>query len=705
MSYLNITHKDSVAIITLDLPGEKVNKLNESMMDEFSSFLDDLESNDELIGAVLISGKKETFIAGADIDMFQARDTAEEIEQLSKDGHKILNRIADFKKPIAVAVHGSCMGGGLELSLACHYRVCSNSSKTIFALPELKLGILPGTGGTQRLPRLIGLQNSLPYMLAGKNIYTRQAKRMGLVDEVTHKDAIEKAAIKGVHKISEGKFERKDKRPFMHKLLEGNPIGRSIIFSQARKKTAAQTKGNYPAPPKIIDAVEYGYKNGLKKGLENETVLFGELGATQESRNLVNLFFGMTASKKVPNPDLVKPVKKIGVLGAGLMGSGIAEVSVDKGDYRVLLKDQTIENAAKGEQGIWKSLNDKAKKRIITEFERDQTASKVTGVDSYDGFNAVDVVIEAVFEDLELKRNIVKQIESSTPDHTIFASNTSSLPISEIAKGAKRPENIIGMHYFSPVQKMPLLEIITTDETADWVTQTAFQVGVNQGKNVIVVGDGPGFYTTRILAPYMNEALLLLEERASIEFLDKIMKDFGYPVGPMALFDEVGIDVGAHVAETMAPMFSERGVKATSKADELLEAGFKGRKNKMGMYKYNSGKKKEVNTEVYSYFGGSNRSNPDKEIAQLRMALTMINEAAWCLEEGILKSPTDGNLGAILGLGFPPFLGGPFRYIDQQGAQNVVDRLNSYVDQFGPRFKPAQILVDYAKEGKRFHND
>jgi 3-hydroxyacyl-CoA dehydrogenase/enoyl-CoA hydratase/3-hydroxybutyryl-CoA epimerase len=704
MSYLNITHKDSVAIITLDLPGERVNKLNESMMDEFSSFLDELESNDELIGAVLISGKKDTFIAGADIDMFQARDTAEEIEQLSKDGHKILNRIAGFKKPIAVAVHGSCMGGGLELSLACHYRVCSDSSKTVFALPEVKLGILPGTGGTQRLPRLIGLQNSLPYMLAGKNIYTRQAKRMGLVDEVTHKDAIETAAIKGVRKIVDGKFERKDKRPLTHKLLEGNPLGRKIIFSQARKKTAGQTKGNYPAPPKIIDAVEFGYKHGIDKGLENETVLFGELGATQESRNLVNLFFGMTASKKVPNPDLVKPVKKIGVLGAGLMGSGIAEVSVDKGDYRVLLKDQTIENAAEGEKGIWESLNEKAQKKIITEFERDQTASKVTGVDSYDGFGSVDLVIEAVFEDLELKQNIVKQVEASTPDHTIFASNTSSLPISKIAEGAGRPENIIGMHYFSPVQKMPLLEIITTDQTADWVTQTAFQVGVDQGKNVIVVGDGPGFYTTRILAPYMNEALVLLEEGASIEFLDKIMKDFGYPVGPMALFDEVGIDVGAHVAETMAPMFAERGVKSTNKADELLEAGFKGRKNKRGMYKYSSGKKKEVNTEIYSYFGGSNRTNPDKETAQLRMALTMINEAAWCLEEGILKSPTDGNLGAILGLGFPPFLGGPFRYIDQQGVQNVVDRLNSYVDKFGPRFKPAQILVDYAKKGKKFHS-
>lgn len=703
MSYLNITNKNSVAILTLDMPGEKVNKLNESLMEEFSDFLDKLEKDDELKGAVLISGKADNFIAGADIDMFQERESAEEIEQLSNEGHRILNRIADFTKPIAVAVHGSCMGGGLELSLACHYRVCSDSSKTVFSLPEVKIGLLPGTGGTQRLPRRIGIQKALAYMLTGKNIYVRQARKTGLVDEVVHKHALETAAIKAIHKIADNKFSRKDKRSFVEKLLEGNPLGRKIIFSQARKRTANETKGNYPAPPKIIDAVEHGYKNGIEKGLENESRLFGELGATQESRNLVNLFFGMTASKKVPNQELAKPVKKIGVLGAGLMGSGIAEVSVGKGDYQVLLKDQTIDDAARGEQSIWKSLNEKAKKRIISEVERDQTASKVTGVDSYRGFDSVDLVIEAVFEDLELKRKIVAEVEAKTGNHCIFASNTSSLPILKIAEGAKRQENIIGMHYFSPVQKMPLLEIITTDQTADWVVQTAYQVGVNQGKNVIVVGDGPGFYTTRILAPYMNEAMKLLEEGASIEFLDKIMKDFGFPVGPMALFDEVGIDVGAHVAETMSAMFANRGINTDNKAQELLDAGYKGRKNKRGMYKYSEGKKKEVNSEIYEFFGGSNRTNPDKETAQQRMALTMINEAAWCLQEGILKSPDDGDLGAILGLGFPPFLGGPFRYIDQTGIKTVVDRLKKLEDEFGPRFKAAGILIEYAEEKKHFH--
>jgi len=703
MSYLNITKKENVAVITLNQPGEKVNTLNEAMMDQFANFLDDLESDVSLKGAVLISGKENNFIAGADIEMFKARESATEIEQLSLDGHKILNRVESSSKPIVVAIHGSCMGGGLELSLACHYRIASGHSKTIMALPEVKLGILPGTGGTQRLPRLIGIQKSLNYMLTGKNIYGRQAYKMGLVDELVHKDALEEAAIKAVHNVSSGKFERTDKRTSMEKMIEGNGLGRKIVFSQALKQTLAQTKGNYPAPEKILDAVEYGYKHGKEKGLLNEAKLFGELGATHESRALVNLFFAMNNAKKNPQKDLVKPVNKVGVLGAGLMGSGIADVSINKGKYSVLLKDRDLESASKGEQGIWEDLNKKSKKRIITKFERDEIASRVTSLDSYAGFDGVNLVIEAVFEDLNLKHKIIKEVEEATSDDTIFASNTSSLPISEIAKASSHPENVIGMHYFSPVQKMPLLEIITTEQTADWVTATAYEVGVKQGKTVIVVNDGPGFYTTRILAPFMNEALLLLEEGASIEFLDKAMKQFGYPVGPMALLDEVGFDVGAHVGETMKPMFDKRGARSSEKAQELVDAGYLGRKNKKGMYSYSEGKKKEVNTGIYKYFGGTNRTNPDMETAQLRMALTMINEAAYCLEEGILKSATDGDLGAILGLGFPPFLGGPFRYIDHLGADTIAKKLNGFAEDFGPRFKPASILMDKAKDGKKFH--
>ncbi|PKD43293.1 fatty acid oxidation complex subunit alpha FadJ [Rhodohalobacter barkolensis] len=697
-----IENKEDVAIITMDTPGEKVNKLNEALIDEISDILDQLESDDSLKGAVLVSGKDGNFIAGADIEMFKTRETAEELSELSWTGHEILLRIENLKKPFVVGINGSCMGGGTELALASHYRIVSDDSSTKIGLPEVQLGLLPGMGGTQRLPRLIGIQKSLTYMLTGKNMYTHQAKKTGFANEVVHKHALVKAGIKAVQKLSNGKAKQPDKRSFFEKILEGNPIGRKIIFSQARKRTHGQTKGNYPAPPKIIDSVEFGFKNGLEKGLKNESRLFGELAVTPESRALVQLFFAMNDAKKNPLKDQAKEVERIGVLGAGLMGSGIAEVSVDNG-YHVWLKDQTVENAAKGEAEILKNLDKKVSKHILSRFERDEIASLIHPTETYNGFEHIDLVIEAVFEDLDLKQSIVEEIENHGSKDIIFASNTSSLPITDIAAKADRPENIIGMHYFSPVQKMPLLEIIKTEKTDDWVTATAYEVGLNQGKTVIVVNDGPGFYTTRILAPFMNEALLLLEEGAKIEDLDKAMKQFGFPVGPVALFDEVGIDVGAHVAEVLSDKFESRGAKTSKKAKELVDAGYKGRKNKKGFYTYEDGsKKKEVNREIYGFFGGQDRKSIDQNEIQKRLALVMVNEAVLCLQEGILESPTDGDLGAIMGLGFPPFLGGPFRYIDRETPAKMVERMEKLQSKHGDRFKPADLLRD--KIGNRFHS-
>jgi 3-hydroxyacyl-CoA dehydrogenase / enoyl-CoA hydratase / 3-hydroxybutyryl-CoA epimerase len=697
---------DGVAVVTLDTPGEKVNKLNEPMITEFSELLDRLENDDSLEGALLVSGKDENFIAGADIEMFKTRDTAEEMAELSWTGHEILLRVENFKKPVVVGIHGSCMGGGTELALACHYRVVSDHSATKIGLPEVKLGLLPGMGGTQRLPRLIGIQKALTYMLTGKNMYSYQARKSGFASETVHRHAIREAGIKAVKKLKENKPSRPDKRSLAEKALEGNPLGRKIIFDQALKRTMGQTKGNYPAPPKIIESVKYGYDNGFEKGLRNESKLFGELAVTPESRALVNLFFGMTAAKKIPNEKKVRDIKRIGMLGAGLMGSGITEVSIDHG-YHVWLKDQTLENAAKGKGEIEKNLEQKVSKRILSSFEKDETLSLVHPTVSYDGFDKIDLVIEAVFEDLGLKQKIVAEVEEAASDDAIFASNTSSLPITDIAAKAKRPENIIGMHYFSPVQKMPLLEIIKTDKTADWVTATAYDVGLKQGKTVIVVNDGPGFYTTRILAPFMNEALLLLEEGASVEQLDKAMKHFGFPVGPVALFDEVGIDVGAHVADVLSDKFESRGAKTSKKARELVEAGYKGRKNKKGFYKYDSGskKKKEVNSEIYSFFGGPERKKFDEEEIQQRLSLVMVNEAVHCLQENILMSPVDGDLGAILGLGFPPFLGGPFRYIDREKAGTIVKQMEVLQKEHGARFKPAKLLLDKSKNNNRFHAD
>jgi 3-hydroxyacyl-CoA dehydrogenase / enoyl-CoA hydratase / 3-hydroxybutyryl-CoA epimerase len=702
---LNTEITDNVAIITLDTPGEKVNKLNEGLIDEFSAILDKLQSDESIEGVVLVSGKEENFIAGADIGMFKSRETAEELEGLSRTGHEILLRIEKFRKPVIAAIHGSCMGGGTELALACHYRIVSDHSSTKIALPEVKLGLLPGMGGTQRLPRLIGIQKALTYMLTGKNMYSYQAHKTGFANELVHRYALISAGISAVKNLKGKKPANPDKRNLSEKIVEGNPAGRNIIFRQARKRTLNETKGNYPAPLRIIESVKFGYDHGFEKGIENEARLFGELAVTPESRALVQLFFGITAAKKNPFDFEKKEVKNIGILGAGLMGAGIAEVSIEEG-YHVWLKDQTLENAMKGQSGIRNNLDQKAGKRIITSFERDERMSRVYPTTSYDGFNKMDLVIEAVFEDLELKRQIVKEVEEACSEYTIFASNTSSLPITEIAANAKRPENIIGMHYFSPVQKMPLLEIIKTKQTADWVTATAYDIGLKQGKTVIVVNDGPGFYTTRILAPYMNEALLLLEEGAPAEQVDDAMKQFGFPVGPIALFDEVGIDVGAHVAGVLGELFHGRGAKTSNKAKELMDAGFLGRKNRKGFYHYEEGskKKKEVNIDVYRFFGGVERQKFKVEEIQQRLAMIMVKEAVLCLHQEILQNPGDGDLGAILGLGFPPFLGGPFRYLESMGIDAAVDLLDTLENDHGPRFNPPDLLEDMADSNERFYN-
>lgn len=705
MNYLSIEEQDNILVVTLDQPGEKVNKLDEQLIEEFEELLPKAE-DESIKGIVLISGKENNFIAGADVEMFKNKKAPEEIEELSRTGNVLLLRMENFPKPFVAAIHGGCIGGGNEVAMACHYRVATDDSATKFSQPEVQLGLLPGGGGTQRLPRLIGLQNALTYLLTGKNMYPRQAKKMGLIDELTHKGALLKAAKKAVSDIAAGKRKHKNKQGFTETLLEGNAIGRKIIFSQARKRAQKQSKGNYPAPGWIIDCVEEGYKNGMKAGLAKESVGFGKLAATPESKAMVNLFFAMQQSKRNPQKDIVRAVEKMGVLGAGLMGAGIADVSVNNG-YRVLLKDQSTEQAAQGEKTIWKNLDKKASKRIITSFERDRTISRVTPTGSYDGFRSVDIVIEAVFEDLDLKQSIIKEVEKVVPDHCIFASNTSSLPIHKIAEVSQRPEQVVGMHYFSPVQKMPLVEIIKTEQTADWVTATARQVGIEQGKHVITVNDGPGFYTTRILAPFMNEALMLLEEGISIKQLDRDMKQFGFPVGPAALFDEVGIDVAAHITEVLNPMFRERGMEPSQKPQELFEAGYKGRKNETGFYHYKQKgshkKKKDPNSDIYEFFGGEVRKKLSTEEVQNRMCLMMVNEAALCLQDDILLNPTDGDLGAVMGLGFPPFLGGPFRYIDRLGADEIVKRLEILEGQHGPRFTPADILKEHAKKKKNFH--
>ena len=705
MSFAEIERDNGVAVIWMDQPGEKVNKISIDLVDEFKTMLDSLEDDKTIRAIVLISRKPDNFIAGADIEKFKDMTSAAEAEMLSRQGHVLLNRMAAFPKPIVAAIHGATLGAGLEVALACHYRIASDDPKTVLALPEVKLGLLPGGGGTQRLPRLVGLQAALDMMLTGKNIYPRQAKKMGLVDDLIHPYGLLHAAKKAALHLADQPLTRKKKLSLLAELLESTPFTRNVVYKKATELVQRDTWGNYPAPVKIIECVKAGMEKGPAAGVEAETKKFGELVVSPQSRELIQIFLSMTAMKKNPLKDKVRPVKKIGILGAGLMGAGIADVSSTNG-MEVLLKDVSYDAVGQGEKAIWQDLDGKVKKKALSPFQRDVTFSLITGTTDYRGFEKADLIIEAVFEDLELKRKILAETEAYMREDAIFASNTSSLPIGGIAAAARRPEQIIGMHYFSPVPKMPLLEIIVTEKTADWVKATALDVGIRQGKTVIIVNDGPGFYTTRILAPLLNEALEILAEGGDIKEIDRAMRQFGYPVGPIALLDEVGIDVGAHVSKVLGPLFAARGAQPNTAMERLFQAGYKGRKNNQGFYLYGdrSGKEeKSVNEEIYAFFGGTKRRKFDAQEIQNRLSLAMINEAALCLQEGILQSPRDGDIGAVFGLGFPPFLGGPFRHIDSMGLPKTISLMEELEKQYGPRFTPAPILRERDAKNQRFY--
>ena len=439
----------------------------------------------------------------------------------------------------------------------------------------------------------------------------------------------------------------------------------------------------------------------MQAGLEAEARNFADLVFTPESKALRHLFFAKNAAEKNPLKSQVRPVGTVGVLGAGLMGAGIAQVSAQSG-YDVLLKDMKLEYAAKGKGNIYEDVSKRVGKGM-TPFERDVIVERVVPVTEYDTFRGANLTVEAVLETLEVKQSVLREVEAVAPENHIFASNTSSIPIHDIAAASQRPETVLGMHYFSPVPKMPLLEIIKTEQTADWVLATAIQVGLKQGKTVIVVGDSPGFYANRILAPYVNEALALLREGAAVDEVDSAMRDFGFPVGPLKLIDEVGLDVGSHVTKVMAPLFAERGISLVTLEDDVLDAGLKGRKNGKGFYRYENGKSKEVNPEIYAFVGAPERRTVPKSEIQERLSLAMVNEAVYTLQEGVINTPADGDVGAVFGIGFPPFLGGPFFYLDEQGAGNVLERLERLTARHGPRFTPSELLREYAEVEKRFH--
>ncbi|HTA75348.1 MAG TPA: 3-hydroxyacyl-CoA dehydrogenase NAD-binding domain-containing protein, partial [Gemmatimonadaceae bacterium] len=656
---LTVDVRDSIALITFDTPNSPVNTFAPAARAEFIAVLDRLEKDSSIKAAVLFSGKPDVWIAGADVEELMSLPTAADAERLSQMGHALMERVERLRAPLIAAIQGACLGGGLELALACAYRIAADTPKTVLALPEVNLGLIPGAGGTQRLPRTVGLQQALDMILRGGNVRGRKALSTALVDELVHPAILREIALARAQAFAAGRppVRRKPKGAAAQRLLlEANPVGRAVIFRQAREQIRAKTHGNYPAPIAAIEAVAAGYTGN---GYATEARLFGTCAVSEVSKNLVYIFFAQTALKK---SDPGAPTKKIAVLGTGFMGAGIASVAIQQ-NIDVRFKDTEYGRVLKGLAAVRGVIKERLTRKQITRQQFDDMMSLVQGTIAYTGFGNVQVVIEAVFESLEVKHAVLKEVEAVVPPTTIYASNTSTIPIAKIADASRDRSHVIGMHFFSPVPKMPLLEVIVTPQTDPAVTSTVRALGQRLGKTVIVVHDSPGFYVNRILAPYINEAGRMLDEGVAVDAIDRALVAFGFPVGPITLIDEVGLDIAGESGKIMSASFGARLTPSTS-LERVIAAGRLGRKNRKGFYLYDdAGEKKGVDSSVYALLPtGAQRSTiPDDDIQQ-RAVLAMVNEAVRCLEDGVISSARDGDIGAVFGFGFPPFRGGPFRY-------------------------------------------
>ena len=723
---LELTHfrfdvdRVGVATVLFDRSGESMNTLSPEIFADFATIIDRCESDIAIRAIVVGSAKPGSFIAGGDIRWLQTLDDPATAAELANAGQHVLGRLEaldrDLGKPVVAAIHGPCLGGGLEIALACGQRVATDDPATHFGQPEIKLGLIPGAGGTQRLPRLVGISAGLDLILTGRSIRPGRALHMGLVDALCPpEELMQTARRRAAGAITTAPTGRRrspwarirafaDVARWRTAALESNPLGRKVLFDQAEKIMLRRTKGHYPAAPAALRAVRAGIERGRETGYATEAEEFVAVLASPEAQALISIFFatqGLKRESGVASDVEPRQIDHVGVIGGGLMGAGIGAVNLMRAGVATAIKEIDDGGVARALAHIEQEVKTRAQRVGKRPSEIASIEHLLSGTTEYSELAEADLVIEAVFEDLTLKRAVLAAIEGATSESAIFASNTSSIPIGEIAAEARRPQNVIGMHYFSPVERMPLLEIVTTEATSDETTATCVEFGKRQGKTVIVVNDGAGFYTTRILAPYAAEVLHLLRDGAAIGDIDDALVDWGFPVGPITLSDEVGIDVGAKIAVILEEAFGDR-MKAPADFTALVDDGRKGRKNGRGFYRYEGGKRRGVDETVYDVLGVSPTGKIGREEIQDRLVLQMINEAARCLEDGILRSARDGDVGAIMGLGFPPFRGGPFFYVDRAGAKDIVGRMDRLADAYGSRFEPAAILRDQAAAGGKF---
>jgi 3-hydroxyacyl-CoA dehydrogenase / enoyl-CoA hydratase / 3-hydroxybutyryl-CoA epimerase len=671
-----------VARIVIDRPDDSVNAIEPRMIQDLARAVEQAKVSKPR-GLVVESTKHDQFVSGADLGLVTEASRGD-LERASRAVQKVFGDLAALPCVTVAAINGSALGGGFELALACDRRVAADAPAVRIGLPEVTIGLVPAAGGTQRLPRLVGLPRALDLLLNGRRLGARRALRAGLVDEVVHPAALARAAAEDALRGSKAKPA--GGKTAAERAATWLGPARAFALSQARSRVLAESRGRYVAPLRAMDAVATGLANGMPAGLDAEARAFAELATTSTTQSLIALLRLTLRQRKAAFDGLGTPgpLRTAGVVGLGFMGSSIAQAAASAG-MLVRARDRDAAAVAKGLSTVRKLTTDAAKKGVFDRREAARIVGRVSGGADLTGFRHADLVIEAVFEDLATKRKVVAELEHVLRADAVIATNTSALPIAEIADEARHPERIVGMHFFSPVHKMPLVEVVRSARADPGAVATVVAAATAFGKTPIVVGDGPGFYTTRVLSAMIGEAFAMLGEGTAVEAIDAAMTAFGWPVGPLVLVDEVGLEVAAHAGETVA---RTRAVQGPQVVAALVAEGFKGKTRGGGFYLY-EGKKRSVNPRVYRIVGVP--PVPTTEDIAQRLTLTFVNEAARCLDERILRSAVEGDLGAVLGLGFPPFLGGPFRYADALG-DSIVTTLERLAAVRGDRFAPADAL-------------
>jgi len=685
----------------------KLNVLDTDAVESLEAALTDLEAAPPA-GVVVLSGKPGSFIAGADIDAIGSLTDPERVKTLVKRGQAAYARLAALPCPTVAAIDGVCLGGGTELALACDSRVAAEEARTQIGLPETMLGIFPAWGGTTRLPRLIGLPDALDMILSARSVDARRAEKMGLIARavpaawlVEHAEARLAALAKKKRKQRRDRYRA---RGFMPWFLHATPMGRALACSQARKSVLARTNGAYPAPLAALEVLRRHAGGSLEASLAAEADAVAPLVVGPVCKNLVRIFQLSEDAKRanvVADP-AIKPAKISGMalIGAGVMGAGIAELAARNGiKVRMReLKPEALENALRAVRAV---IDERGRRKRPNPRDVDTEMSRVLPTLELTGMAHADFAIEVVVEDLDVKRRVFAELEVRVPATALLASNTSSLSIDALAAGLLHPERFVGFHFFNPVHRMPLVEVVRGARTSDTALVTAVGLARRLGKTPVVVKDSPGFVVNRILMPYLREAMHLLEEGYVVTDIDAAMKRFGMPMGPFEVVDEVGLDVAQKVAGVLVAAFPERFVPSPA-LEKLVAAGRLGRKNGRGFYRH-QGRTRKPDRSVRGLLGLPHARRPQTvDTLAERMVLVMINEAARCVEEGIVAGSEQVDLAMVFGAGFPPYRGGVLRHADTVGLQNVVDRLRSLRAEKGPRFEPCALLVANADDGEQF---